>query len=118
MSTQSACTLCCSVSQFLLIFVNDHTGSCLNISLKASQADLDLIFWIRVDLYQKGMRHDRGALDRAPVFVVSPSIQDSADERCRFRRGLARTSLSHIPARYMHKHIRPLSNFSQRESFL
>jgi hypothetical protein len=37
------------------------------------------------------------------VFVVSPSIQDSVDERCRFRRGLARTFLSHIPAMCMYQ---------------
>jgi hypothetical protein len=85
---------------------------------KESQADLYLIFWIRVDLYQKGMRHDRGALDRALVFVVSPSIQDSVDERCRFRRGLAFTFLSHAPATYIYKYNRLPSNFSQRESFL
>jgi hypothetical protein len=63
--------------------------------VKESQAVLDLIFWIWVDLYQKGMRQDRGALDRALVFVVSPSIQDSVDVRCRFRRGLARTFTQH-----------------------
>jgi hypothetical protein len=85
---------------------------------KESQAVLDLIFWIWVDLYQKGMRQDRGALDRALVFVVSPSIQDSVDERCRFRRGLARTFLYNIPAIYIYKYNRLLSNFSQRESFL
>jgi hypothetical protein len=34
------------------------------------------------------------------------------------RKARARTSLSHIPAIYIHKYIRLLSNFSQRESFL
>jgi hypothetical protein len=100
-------------------FGPDFGAEGIDFVLKESQADLDLIFWIRVDLHQKGMRHDRGALDRALVFVVSPSIQDSVDERCRFRRGLARTFLSHIPAKYVHKYTnRLLSNFSQRESSL
>jgi hypothetical protein len=88
----------------LLKIINQTTSAGIHHDeVKASQADLDLIFWIRVDLCQKGMRHDRGALDRALVFVVSPSIQDSVDERCRFRRGSARTFLSHIPAMHAHQ---------------
>jgi hypothetical protein len=50
-------------------------GMATGAGIKESQADLDLIFWIRVDLYQKGMRNDRGVRLRRKQNSLALSIR-------------------------------------------